>query len=134
VTLLATFTVAGTRFGVPAAAVREVVRSARITPVPHAPALLVGLVNLRGRIVPVYSLSQRLGLPDRSDAEQVVVVLDVGEPMAVAVEEYHEVVDTASATRSEVPAGGELARCAAGVWLFDEVLVCELDLGAALAP
>ena len=133
-TLLATFSVCGTRFGVPAQAVQEVVLSPRLTPVPHAPSPLVGLVNLRGRIVPVYSLAERLAIGEEPDGDPpIVVVLDLEEPVAVAVERYHEVVDPGSASRSEAPPGeGELSRCIAGVWLLDDVLVCELDLAAAL--
>lgn len=130
--LMATFSVAGTRFAVPAALVQEVVHAARVTPVPRAPSPLSGLVNLRGRILPVYSLSERLGLGE--DRGTIAVVLDVAEPLAVSVEGYHDVLDPDGVPRSGAPStlDPEVARCVAGVWMLDGTLVCELDLDAAL--
>lgn len=53
------FRVGGEAYGVPIAMVREIVRSLEITPVPDAPAHVEGVVNLRGRIVPVIDLRKR---------------------------------------------------------------------------
>jgi purine-binding chemotaxis protein CheW len=46
-------------YGVPIASVREIVRVAEITPVPDAPSHIEGVVNLRGRIIPVIDLRKR---------------------------------------------------------------------------
>lgn len=130
---LATFTVSGTRFGVPAELVQEVVDAPRLTRVPRAPELLAGLVNLRGRIVPVYSLAARMGL--ESHTTPVVVVLALAEPLAVAVEQYHEVLDVSGAVPGVAPSTlpGAVAECIARVWQLDGLLVCELDVERSLA-
>jgi purine-binding chemotaxis protein CheW len=50
-------------FGVPIAAVREIVRVPVITSVPNAPDFIEGVINLRGRIIPVVDLRKRFGEP-----------------------------------------------------------------------
>jgi purine-binding chemotaxis protein CheW len=50
-------------YGLPLDCVVEVVRMAALAPVPDAPRFLLGLLDLRGRVVPVLDLRLRLGLP-----------------------------------------------------------------------
>ena len=57
------FLVGGDCFAVPSASVAEVLRDGRITRVPHAPEAVLGLLHLRGRIVPVIDMRRRLGFP-----------------------------------------------------------------------
>lgn len=59
------FEIGGRRFGLLAAEVRELVRAVTIVPLPLAPTAIEGVINLRGRVVPVLDLRPRLGLPDR---------------------------------------------------------------------
>lgn len=49
---------------VPAEAVVEVLRMVALTPLPEGPDWLPGVINLRGRVVPVIDLRRRLGLPE----------------------------------------------------------------------
>jgi len=60
------FLVESQRFAVPATGVDCVTRAVALTPLPNAPAIVVGLVNIRGEVLPVASLRRRSGLPDRS--------------------------------------------------------------------
>lgn len=53
------------RFALPVAAVDRVVRAVYVTPLPDAPPIVVGIVNVQGVIVPVLNLRQRCGLIDR---------------------------------------------------------------------
>jgi purine-binding chemotaxis protein CheW len=57
------FEVGGQRYGLPAADIREIVRAVAIVPLPKAPAIVEGIINLRGRLVPVLDLRTRFGLP-----------------------------------------------------------------------
>jgi purine-binding chemotaxis protein CheW len=59
------FDLAGRRFGVPAGDVQEVLRAVLPTPLPGAPHVVEGVVNLRGRIVPLFDLRRRFRLPQR---------------------------------------------------------------------
>jgi purine-binding chemotaxis protein CheW len=58
-----TFGIGAERFGFVVDRIREIVRVDTITRVPHAPFPVRGIVNLRGRVVPVLDLRVRLGLP-----------------------------------------------------------------------
>ena len=59
------FEVGGQRYGLPASDVRELQRAATLTPLPRAPAIIEGVVNLRGTIVPVLDIRARFRLPAR---------------------------------------------------------------------
>ena len=63
-------------FGVPVAEVEEVLRMpASLTPVPNAPAMVEGVINLRGQVLPVVDQRRRFGLPERphSGGERIMV-------------------------------------------------------------
>ncbi|HYO54971.1 chemotaxis protein CheW [Archangium sp.] len=73
------FRVEKERYGLPLAAVKEVVvPPERFTRVPRAPAAVTGVMNLRGRVVTVVELRQLLGLPDGPTPPGRVVLLERG--------------------------------------------------------
>ena len=63
-------------FGLPIAMVREIVRVPEITAVPNAPDYIEGVINLRGRIIPVVDLRKRFGekVLEPNKKNRVVVV------------------------------------------------------------
>ena len=63
---LCTFRLDDLSFGVPVEQVQEVLRCQPMTRVPLAPAVVRGLINLRGQIVTAFDLHRRLGLPERA--------------------------------------------------------------------
>src|SRR5574338_236846 len=73
---LVVFRLDAEEYGVPIEAVREVVRVADVTRVPHAPAHIRGVMNLRGRILPIVEIRTRLGLTaaELTPSSRVVVV------------------------------------------------------------
>lgn len=80
-------------YAFPIHTVVEVVRMVAITPLPEAPAVMDGVINLRGRTVPVVSLSRRLGLPPPPyDPESYLLVVGNGRQMlAIPVDEVLDV-------------------------------------------
>ena len=60
------FSLGPEEYAVPILAVTEVVNTVEITPVPDAPDFILGLINLRGKIVPVLDLDKRFGLEAQS--------------------------------------------------------------------
>lgn len=80
-----TFRVADARYALPAQSVREVVRRPKLTRVPHAPANLLGLANLRGIIVPLVSLASLTG--GATALEGRVIVIDQADPVGLLVDE-----------------------------------------------
>ncbi|QOY87047.1 chemotaxis protein CheW [Paludibaculum fermentans] len=91
----ATFVVAGHYFGTDVTQVQEVLRHQAMTPVPLAPPVIRGLINLRGQIVTAIEMRQRLGLPSRGDGEESmnVVVRTEDGVVSLLVDEIGDVVE-----------------------------------------
>lgn len=62
---LLVFELAGVRFGLELTSVREIVRAVLVTPLPGTPAVIEGIIDVRGTVVPVYDLRARFGLPSK---------------------------------------------------------------------
>ena len=60
------FEAGGQRYGLPIVDVRELVRAVAITPLPDAPAVIEGIVDVRGRVLPVLDVRARLRLPAKA--------------------------------------------------------------------
>jgi purine-binding chemotaxis protein CheW len=91
---LVTFEVGGEEFAVDILAVQEINRMMQITRVPQSPPEVEGVINLRGRIVPVVDLRQRFGMESRaSSSESRIIVVDVsGRTVGFIVDRVHEVL------------------------------------------
>lgn len=70
------FEVSGERYGLPLASVREILKTAPLTPVPRAPGDVLGILSVRGRITTVLCLRTRLGLPqtERPKSPRILLV------------------------------------------------------------
>ncbi len=76
---LLSFRLAEQEYSVDIMSVREIRGWTRATPLPHAPAHIRGVINLRGTVLPVVDLSARLGMaPVEGDARNVIIVVQVG--------------------------------------------------------
>ena len=84
-----TFVLAGGEYGVAVKRVREIIKVLPITPVPQTPASVKGVINLRGKVIPVVDLSLKFGLPSKPQTDQTcIIVVDVtlrGEPLPIGV-------------------------------------------------
>jgi purine-binding chemotaxis protein CheW len=80
---LISFEIAGQEFCIDIRAVREIRGYSASTPLPHSPAYILGVINLRGAIMPVLDLRTRLGLGrTEASSRHVIVVVQHGERMA----------------------------------------------------
>lgn len=70
-----TFILENERYSVPVLKVREIMRLSPITPVPRMPAYIKGVINLRGKIVPVIDLRERFGLQQAVDLDRICVIV-----------------------------------------------------------
>jgi purine-binding chemotaxis protein CheW len=137
-----TFTLGRESYGVPVRAVREIIRLCPITPVATMPAHVRGVINLRGRVIPLVDLRVRFGLPATKEHDRTcIVVAQVASatggtrPYGVIVDGVEEVAQFGAADIEPPPDFGGaidtrfitgMAKGAAGV----KVLV-DLDLIAA---
>ncbi len=69
------FELAGEEFGIGVLQVKEIVKLQEITRVPQAPAYLEGVINLRGRIVPVVNLRKKFNRPEQAHTERTCIVV-----------------------------------------------------------
>jgi purine-binding chemotaxis protein CheW len=106
--------ISGALLGLPVADVREIVRAVAITSLPAAPAMLEGVVNVRGTPVPVVNLRRRLGLPPRAlDADEFLVLVAAGARLvAVRVDEVEDLVEVGA---SELSASSDLSPALQGM-------------------
>ncbi|RTL50588.1 MAG: chemotaxis protein CheW [Rhodocyclaceae bacterium] len=76
------------RFAVPLPMVEQVVRAVAVSPLPKAPAVVRGMIDVHGEIVPVMDIRLRLGLPSRAMAlsDQIIIARTSSRHIAFAVE------------------------------------------------
>jgi purine-binding chemotaxis protein CheW len=129
------FTVGGHEHALPVEDVIEVVRLVAVTPLPEAPAWVAGVINMRGRIIPVIDLRTRLGLPPREpDLSTPIIVVGGSEAAAglvadAAVEVLalpSAVVESPQRVPTPVPAVSGVARHGDRlILLLDSKRLCE---------
>ena len=88
------FTVAGQAFCLKITQIREIRRWAPVTLLPHAPMDVLGVMNLRGAVIPIYDLSARFGLQQTEASERnvVIVVAVHGKPVGLLAESVSEII------------------------------------------
>lgn len=83
-----TFTVAGVHYALSVYAVERVEPVVDITPLPKAPKIVLGIINLEGRIVPVVDIRRRFGHPEREIllTDKLIVAATSVRPVALLVD------------------------------------------------
>ncbi len=95
---LVSFSLSTEEYGLDISAVQEIVRLTDITKVPRAPHFVEGVVNLRGKIVPVIDLCRRFGLtPEPYDKRtRIIIVTVAGRTVGFIVHAVNEVLRIAA--------------------------------------
>lgn len=90
-----TFHLAGEDYGIEIQYVIEIIGIQRITDVPDMPAFIRGVINLRGKVIPVMDVRARFNLPDRDyDDRTCIIVVNIdGTEVGLVVDEVSEVAD-----------------------------------------
>ena len=91
---LVVFDLADEGYGVDISAVREIIRLQEITQVPRTPEFVEGVINLRGKVIPVIDLRKRFGLTVEAESQDNrIVVVDIGDQdIGVVVDAVTEVL------------------------------------------
>lgn len=91
---LVSFRLEGEEYGLEILKVQEIIRMQNMTRVPNAPSFIEGVINLRGRVIPVVGLRKRFGLEAREkDKDTRIIVIEVkGEVMGFEVDSVSEVL------------------------------------------
>lgn len=90
---LVTFRLGNEEYGVDIARIQEVNRMVRITAMPNAPDYIEGIMNLRGRVMPVINLRKKFGMPLPEDGDDMrIIVVDAGTTVGLLVDSVSEVL------------------------------------------
>jgi purine-binding chemotaxis protein CheW len=92
-----TFSLDREEFGVQILKVVEIIGVLDITVVPHTQEFVRGVINLRGKVIPVIDLRAKFGIPETAYNDQTcIIVVDVGTLMGIVVDTVQEVHDIES--------------------------------------
>ncbi|MCB0881720.1 MAG: chemotaxis protein CheW [Thermoleophilia bacterium] len=132
---LVVFTLGAEEYGVPITLVQEIIRYTTPRPIPGSPSHVEGVINLRGRIIPVVDLRSRFGAyGDRPDDAKIVIVELPDSTIGVTVDEVKEVL-TVSADQCEAPPeGAGDAEYLDSVAKLDGRLLVMLDMAKLFGP
>ncbi len=126
------FVVGDVHYAVPIGAVKEIVNPAGLTPVPHVPDAVVGVVNHRGEVVPIVDLRRRFGLsPLQDGAKGKWIMLYVGGRwVGLVVDRVTEVFGSEGGKLGAPPSmgAGDEERGILGVVYHPDRLVFVLDV------
>lgn len=134
-----TFQLGKEEYGVSILAVREIIGVIAITPLPRAPRYVRGVINLRGKIIPVIDLRSRLGMPSiEPTPHSCIIVVEMNSitgvgtcEVGVIVDEVREVLDLPLSGIEVRPecAGGPGAEMVTGIGKLKERVVILLEVG-----
>jgi purine-binding chemotaxis protein CheW len=129
---LITFEIGDRSLGIDIMAIREIRAWSPTTPLPNVPAHVRGVVNLRGVVLPVVDLSQRLGWGTTDpSARHVIIVVRIGEQLqGIVVDAVSDIVTLGPDDIQPVPDVGETAAAAflEGIATMDDRLIMILGL------
>ena len=135
---LATFRLGSEEYAVCVSQVQEIVRLTAITAVPRSPRYVEGVINLRGRIVPVIDLAKRFELTprDRTKATRIIIIEVEGRTIGMLVDAVTEVLRLEAGAIEPAPdmlQGGVSAEYVTGIGKLDCRLLIMLDLPRVLS-
>jgi purine-binding chemotaxis protein CheW len=108
-----TFALGAEEYGLPVLKVREIIKVMDITQVPQMPVHVRGVINLRGKVIPVIDLRLKFGFPQQQYTERTcIIVVDVSLAgmsvmMGIVVDSVSEVLNVAAAEIDEAPEFGD---------------------------
>ena len=97
---LVVFRLGEQRYALPLAAVERIVRAVEVTPLPGAPAIVFGAIDVEGRVLPVLNLWRRLRLPEREirPADQFLIAQTARRTVVLVVDEAGGVIERPQST------------------------------------
>lgn len=134
---LVTFRIGEEEFGVDILAVQEIIRLMQITMVPRAPAFIEGVINLRGKVIPVINMRTRFNMPAlEHDSNTRIVVMEFDQKIVgFLVDGVSEVLRIPAGTVEAAPpiVAGIGSEYIKGVGKLEDRLLILLDLDNLLS-
>ncbi|THB65580.1 MAG: chemotaxis protein CheW [Desulfovibrio sp.] len=134
---LVTFSIDDEEFGVDILKVQEIIRTMEITKVPRAPEFVEGVINLRGKVIPIIDLRKRFGLVSRDhDKHTRIIVIEINAMIVgFVVDSVSEVLRIPASTVEPPPpvVAGLESEYISGVGKLEDRLLILLDLDSLLS-
>ena len=123
------------KYALPLAAVERVVRAVEVTPLAKAPAIVLGVIDVEGRVLPVLDVRLRFRLPEReiTPADQFLIAQTARRTVALLIDEVQGVIERSSTEivgPAQIVPGLEQIQ---GVIKFDDGLALIHDLDTFLS-
>ena len=136
-TMYLTFPVADELYGVPIGLVTEIVGLQKIMQVPDVPPYIKGVINLRGKVIPLMDVRLRFGMAEKEyDGRTVVIVLQVNDaPVGLVVDGVNEVLDIPDSQidRANSFSGSDSRNLVMGLGRLEDRVAILLDVNLLLA-
>ncbi len=133
---LVSFNIGEEEFGVDILRVQEINRMLEVTRVPNSPVHVDGVINLRGKVIPIVDLRQRFGMPrkDHDKNTRIIVVELNGQVVGFVVDAVREVLRIPRSVTEPPPslAGGVREEYITAVGKLEDRLLILLDLEKVL--
>lgn len=102
---LVSFHLDNEEYGVEVLKVREIIRMVTITHMPNTPQYVEGIINLRGKVIPIISMRKRFGLMDiENNSQSRIIIMDVGgEMLGFTVDAVSEVIRVSASEVQPAP-------------------------------
>lgn len=118
-------------FCVRTTSIREIRGWAPVTPIPHSPYEVIGVMNLRGTVIPIVDLAVKLGMHNTEVNERsAIVVADIkGMTVGLLVDRVSDIMTIPSSRLQPVPAAaGSSGTFSDGLIAHDSGMICFLNL------
>lgn len=137
-----TFMLGSETYGIEILCVQEIIGLLPVTRIPSVSDHIRGVINLRGKVIPVMSLTRRFGLADHEDtALTCIIVIELRHEqdtitMGIVVDEVSEVIDIAAGNIENPPdlGGSANATYLSGMGKVGEKVVILLDMATVIRP
>lgn len=133
---LVSFNIGEEEFGVDILKVKEINRMSQITKVPNAPIFVEGIINLRGKVIPIIDLRKKLGLAKKdSDMHTRIMIIELdNQTIGFIVDSVNEVLRINKAVTEEPPrmVSGIDSQYITSIGKLDDRMLILLDLGKIL--
>jgi purine-binding chemotaxis protein CheW len=131
------FCLGNEEFAIPLLSVKEVIAVPEITPIPSSPIHFLGIMNLRGQVISIIDLRQKLGIQAKNSTETAVIICDLGNLcLGVVVDSINSVLAPKCEDISPKPElqSSKNSDYITGVFRKENRLVIFLDIVKTLSP
>ncbi|MEK6772383.1 MAG: chemotaxis protein CheW [Bdellovibrionota bacterium] len=132
-----TFVLNSQLYGVPIGTVREINRLSEITPVPKTPSFVAGVMNLRGKVIPVVNLRSKLGFERTNNTKEtcIIVIETVVGQVGMIVDSVRGVIELFTNQIEPTPNLGNSAETefVLGMGKLENTVIILIDIVKALS-